>query len=202
MDVTSAGLVLSSIKNSERNRCRLHTAKGWVSANQQALDDAIIALAVTTKNCPDDASAWNLLGLAFIGKGETSAARTAFDEAMRLEPDNPQVINNHALAALQEGDVEAALRALNDAAAQRPQDATILANRNFVAGMAGVAPQRLKSESDADWSAKLLQFAKGAKMASREMQATALFSRAILTLERFDQTVWSEINPPNESAPK
>lgn len=197
-DVSSAAAMLSKITDLERNICRVHAAKGWVSASQNALDDAIVALATATENCPDDAGAWNLLGLAFIGKGEALAAREAFEEALLLEPGNAQVINNHALAALQGGSVDTALGALNNAAAQNPQDRTILANRNFVAGMAGLSPERAKGESDSDWSAKLLQFAQGAKSASRGPQATALFSRAILTLERFDESVWSEVNPATE----
>lgn len=198
MDVTSAGLALAAIKYPERNICRVHAAKGWVYANQQAQDEAIVALATATKNCPDDAGAWNLLGLAFINKGEASAASEAFQQALALNPGNAQVINNYAVAALQEGAVDVALRELNSAVIRSPQDGTIRANRNFVAGMAGLSPERVNGESEADWSAKLLQFAKGAKSASRGPEATALFSRAILTLERFDDAVWSEVNPENE----
>lgn len=200
-DAKSAETALLAITSWERNICRVHVAKGWVAANYNALDDAIVALAAATKNCPDDVGAWNLLGLAFIGKGETLAAREAFETALLLEPGNTQLINNHALAALQDGAVETALRALNHAAERSPQDRTIVANRNFVAGMAGLSPERATGDSDADWSAKLLQYAQGAKSASRKLQATALFSRAILTLDRFDHSIWSEVNVANEGAP-
>jgi Tfp pilus assembly protein PilF len=129
------------------------------------------------------------------GKGETKAARDAFGEAMLREPDNAQLMNNYALTALQDGAVDTALDALRRAAEKNPLNRVISANRNFVAGMAGLAPEREKGESDADWSAKLLQYAQGAKSASRKLQATALFSRAILTLDRFDEAVWSEVEP-------
>jgi len=195
MDVVSASMALSNIQNRERNICRVGSAMGWVAANQQAFDDAIVALARATKHCSDDAGAWNLLGLAFIGKGETMAARDAFAEAMLRAPDNAQLMNNLALAALQDGAVDTALHALRRAAEINPLNRVISANRNFVAGMAGLVPEREKGESDADWSAKLLQYAQGAKSASRKLQATALFSRAILTLDRFDEAVWSEVEP-------
>lgn len=198
-DVNAAGAALASIRDLERNICRVHVAKGWVSANQEALNEAIVALATATTHCPDDAGAWNLLGLAFIGKGEASAARAAFEKAMDLEPENAQVINNHALATLQDGAVDVALRELDVATIQSPQDVMIRANRDFVAGMAGLSPERAQTDGDADWSAKLVQFARGAKAASRGIQATALFSRAILTLDRFDETIWSEINPAIEN---
>lgn len=195
MDGASASMALSNIENRARNICRVDTAMGWVAANQQAFDDAIVALARATKNCSDDAGAWNLLGLAFIGKGETKAAIGAFEQALWLEPDNAQLMNNHALAALQDGAVDTALHALRRAAEKSPRNGQISANQNFVAGMSGLAPEREKGESDADWGAKLLQYAQGAKSASHKLHATALFARAILTLDRFDEAVWSELKP-------
>ena len=198
MDATSADVALSTIKAQDRNICRLHAAKGWVAASQKAFDRAIAALETTTQNCTDDAGAWNLLGLAFVGKGEGTAAQNAFAHAMALEPGNAQIINNHALATLQDGKVDVALRALNEAVTRSPEDKMIWANRNFVAGMAGLAPVRAEADSDAAWSAMLVQFAQGAKMASRGQQAVALFSRAMLTLERFDEAIWSELSPAKE----
>ena len=198
MDAASAGLALAKIKDQDRNICRLHAAKGWVAARQKAFDAAIAALATTTKNCSDDAGAWNLLGLTLVGKGEGDAARDAFARAMALEPGNAQIINNHALASLQNGKVDVALRELNEALVLNPEDQMIWANRNFVAGMAGLAPVRADGDNDAAWSAKLVQFAQGAKMASRGPQASALFSRAMLSLERFDEAIWSEISTAKE----
>lgn len=198
IDVTSADLALSAIKNPARNTCRVHAAKGWVAANQKAFNTAIAALSVATQYCPDDAGIWNLFGLAFLGRGEASSALKAFERAIVLEPQNARVMNNHALAALQGGAVGVALSELDRAAASNPQDVMITANRNFVAGMAGLSPERQVGESDADWSAKLTEFAKGAKSASRGPQATALFARAMLTLERFDNDIWLELYPAVE----
>lgn len=198
MDVMSADAALSAITDPSRNTCRVHAAQGWVATNQETFAPAVAALLVATQHCPDDAGIWNLLGLALLGKGEAFAAQEAFGRAILLEPQNAQVMNNHALAVLQGGAVDAALGELDRAVAQNPQNAMILANRHFVAGMAGLSPKRENGESEAEWSAKLLEFAKGAKAASRRPQATALFARAMLTLERFDEAVWSELHPPLE----
>ena len=198
MDVTSAALALSVISDFARNTCRVHAAKGWVAANQKEFQPAVAALLVATDGCPDDAGVWNLLGLAQIGTGQALSAQKAFERALVLAPGNAQVMNNHALAALQGGALDLALSELDRAVTQSPQDRMILANRNFVAGMAGLLPERAKDESESDWSAKLLEYAKGAKSASRGPQATALFARAMLTLERFDEKVWSELNPAVE----
>ncbi|MES2783810.1 MAG: tetratricopeptide repeat protein, partial [Pseudomonadota bacterium] len=199
MDVKSASFALSAIQDPARNLCRMHAAKGWVSANQNAFNSAVDALSVATEHCPDDAGIWNLFGLALIGKGEAATAQKAFEHALALDPGNAQLINNHALASLQDGDVERALRELDSALALNPHDPMIKANRNFAAGMTGLSPERTTGESDADWSAKLLQYAKGAKSASRGTQATAFFARAMLTLERFDEAIWSELYPESES---
>lgn len=198
-DVTAAAAALSGIKNAERNICRLQTAKGWVAANAQAVDEAIVAFAKAARICPDDAGIWNLLGLAFIRKGEAVAAGEAFGEALALAPDNAEILNNHALAHLQKGELERALQQLQLAARQAPDNMMISANVDYVSGMLGHMPVRLPQSSDAEWSARLLNIAKGAKAASRTPQANALFSRALLTLDHFDEAVWSEIAPAKEA---
>lgn len=200
-DVAAAQAAIAVISNPARNLCRVETAKGWVAANRQAMDDAIIALAKAAESCPDDAGIWNLLGLAFIGKGEAAAARKSFERATTLAPGKTEILNNHALAALQDGELELAIRELDVAVGLAPDNRVIAANRDFVAGMMGMTPERASNDSEADWSARLVHFAKGAKAASRMPQATALFSRAMLTLDHFDQSIWSEIAQPNVGRP-
>jgi len=200
-DVAAAQAAILVVKNPARNLCRLETAKGWVAANRQAMDEAIVALAKAAGSCPDDAGIWNLLGLAFMGKGEAPAARKAFERATALAPGKTEILNNHALAALQDGELELAMRELNVAVGIAPGNRLISANRDFVAGMMGMTPERGNNESDADWSARLVHFARGAKAASRAPQATALFSRAMLTLDHFDESVWSEIAKSNVGRP-
>lgn len=199
-DVAMAAAALSAIKNTERNLCRLQAAKGWVSANQGANDDAIVLLAEAGRACPDDAGVWNLLGLALMHKGESAAAAEAFGQALILAPDDVGILNNHALVLLQKGEFELAVQRLTLAAGMSPNNRTIMANRDFASGMLGLTPDRERHESDTAWSNRLVSFAQGAKAATRDLQADALFSRAVLTMDRFDQTVWSLIRS-NEERP-
>jgi Flp pilus assembly protein TadD len=198
-NVAGAAAALLAIKDHARNLCRLETAKGWVAANRNAIDDAIVALAKATRNCPDDSGAWNLLGLAFVRKGEAEAALEAFEHALLLSPDQGEIRSNHALALLQKGQLELAAEQLEAAAKQAPENHLIRANLDFVWGMMGATPDRRAQDSDAIWSARLVNFARGAKAASRTAKADALFSQALLTLDRFDETVWAEITTPEEA---
>jgi Flp pilus assembly protein TadD len=199
-DVAGASTALDSIVDRSRNLCRQDTARGWVAANRNALDKAILSLANAVKNCPHDAGIWNLLGLAFVRKGETAAGKEAFEQALILAPDNSDLLNNHALALIQHGHLALAKQQLDRAAKTSPENRLIAANRDFVSGMIGQTPIRAKGDSDAVWSERLINTAKGAKAADHSPQATALFSRALLLLDRFDGSVWSEIKPQTGDA--
>lgn len=192
-DLPAAKTALAALKEPARNICRVASARGWIAAHDAALDDAIVAFATATQNCPRDASNWNLLGLVFVRKGETIAAREAFGNALILAPNEPEILNNHALALLQNGELELASDQLKTAARYAPDNRLILANFDFVAGKRGIVPDRRPTDSDADWSVRLIDIAKGAKAASRSPQANALFARALLTLEHFDESVWAEL---------
>ena len=192
-DVTAAAAALSVVESPERNLCRLQTAKGWVSANLRAYDSAIVALAKAGRSCPEDAGIWNLLGLVLMRKGESDAAAEAFGQAGILAPNDASILNNYALALLQKGEVQLALQQLDIAAVTSPDNAMVAANRDFVSGMLGLMPARRVQESDAVFGARLISHAQGAKAASNDGQANALFARALLTMDRFDQNIWSEI---------
>lgn len=200
-NVAEAADALTSIKDDARNICRSGAAKGWVAANTNRTDDAITALATVVRNCAEDAAIWNLLGLAFVAKGEAEAASDAFQRALILAPDSPDILNNHALALLQKGQLEIAFQQLQKAVNLAKENRMILANRDFVLGMLGHSPTRAANESDATWSARLINVGKGAKAASRTPQANALFARALLTLDQFDEQVWSEISPAQKGQP-
>lgn len=199
-EVAAAASALLVVKSTERNLCRLQTAKGWVSANMGAYDDAIVALAKAGRACPDDAGIWNLLGLALLRKGESEAAGEAFGQALVLAPNDVGILNNHALALLQKGALGLAAQQLTHAAGLSPDNPTVTGNRDFALGMLGQTPSRELNESDAAWSVRLVSFAQGAKTATLDLQSDALFSRAVLTMDRFDQTVWSQIRS-NEERP-
>lgn len=194
-DVAAASAALSAVENQDRNLCRLQTANGWVSANLQAYDEAIVAFAKAVRACPDDAGIWNLLGLVLMRKGETDASIEAFGQARILAPDDAPILNNHALALLQKGEIDLAMQQLNLAAVTSPENAMVAANLDFVSGMLGVTPTRRPQDSDTVFSARLINHAQGAKAAANSGQANTLFSRAMMMMDRFDQTIWSEIAP-------
>jgi Flp pilus assembly protein TadD len=197
-DVETAAMALASISGAERNLCRVQAAKGWVSGNRGQADEAIVALAKASKSCPDDAGIWNLLGLAFVKKGEAAAAGEAFRQAMMLAPNEAEVLNNHALSLLQKGEAELAYRQLEMAFANMPDNKLIQGNLDFIGGMMGRSPERRSNENDAQWSARLVNMAKGAKAVDNRPQADALFSQALLTLDHFDPAIWAEVAPPKK----
>lgn len=197
-DADSAAMSLRAVSSDDRNICRLETARGWVASHSNALDSAIVSFGKATENCPDDAGAWNLLGLALIRKGETEAGKEAFARALILAPDSADIVNNHALALVQKGELQLAIRQLAVAAAMAPSNQMILANRDFVLGMAGELPVRRPTEGDAQWSRRLISFGKGAKAADHIPHANALFSQALLTLDRFEPDLWSELSGKHE----
>lgn len=192
-DVAGAEAALNTISNSGTNLCRLQTARGWVSANRQAYDAAIVALADASAVCPDDAGIWNLLGLVLMRKGESDAAVEAFGRARDLAPGDAGILNNHAMALLQRGDLELALQQLDLAAVSSPDNAMVAANRDFVSGMLGLTPARRPQDSDAIFSKRLVSYAQGAKAAANFRQANMLFSRALLSMDRFDQEIWAQL---------
>ena len=200
-DIATATAALATIKDATRNVCRLDGARGWLAANGNALDNAIVSLGNAVQNCPDDAGIWNLLGLVLIQKGEAAAAAEAFDNSLMLAPGEPDILNNHAVALLQKGEVERAGLQLEDAARRAPENRSIADNLDFVRGMQGMTPERQPGNSDAEWGTRLVNVAKGAKAASRIPQANALFSRALLTLDHFDNELWSEMTAPPEIHP-
>jgi Flp pilus assembly protein TadD len=201
MDLPGAKAAIASVREPTRNICRTASAKGWIAAHEAALEDAIVALGTAAQNCPRDAGVWNLLGLVFIQKGETAAAREAFGHALILAPNEPDILNNHALALLQNGELELASNQLEIAARNAPDNRMIRANLDFVSGMRGAVPNRQSEDSDAEWSVRLIDFAKGAKTASRSPQANALFSRALLILDQFDESIWTELTTSQEIQP-
>jgi Flp pilus assembly protein TadD len=197
-DADSAAISLRAVRSDDRNICRLETARGWVAGRSDALDSAIVSFGKATEHCPDDAGAWNLLGLALIRKGETEAGKEAFAQALILAPDSADIINNHALALVQKGELQLAIRQLAVAAAMAPSNQMILANRDFILGMTGELPVRRPTEGDAQWSRRLISFGKGAKAADHMPQANALFSQALLTLDRFEPDLWSQLSGKRE----
>ena len=189
-DVASAANSVNAIADPFRNGCRQDTVRGWVAANQNKLDAATSALTRAAKKCPADPGVWNLLGLVFIKNGEKAAGQEAMGRALSLVPNNAELLNNFAIALVQQGELELAMKQLDLAAVADPDNQLILANRDFLSGMMGKMPLRRDSDSDAVWSTRLVNIGKGATAAQNLPEATALFSRAVLLQDYFEDAMW------------
>jgi tetratricopeptide (TPR) repeat protein len=92
-------------------------------------DDAVETLRAVIYANPETAALWGTLGTVLAEKGETDQSMVFFDEALRLNPEEPGARYNRANARLQIGDVAGALedydfsipraRELSDAAMMR-----------------------------------------------------------------------------------
>jgi Flp pilus assembly protein TadD len=192
-DADAAGAV-AKISDKSRNGCRQNAVRGWVAGKQNDLNRSILLLARASGMCPEDVGIWNLLGLAFINKGEASAGIDALEQAMALSPNVPGLMNNYALALVQAGDYEAALRYLDNALILETRNPLIVRNRDFVLGMTGQMPQRKTGEGDAVWAQRLINSGNGANSLQRDSVATATFAQAILLLDHFDEKAWAIAN--------
>lgn len=173
--------------------CRYSRLSGWIAGNSGEWNTAILQLATAVDACGNDASLWNLLGLALIGKGEYSASLEAFDSALILQPEHPGLLNNRALAFASAGKYDSAMLDLNRAAAAAPGDASIRDNADYLSGVLDVAPERREVDSDTLWAARLARTGDGARDANRSGSATAYFANAALLSERFDAHIWAQV---------
>jgi Flp pilus assembly protein TadD len=121
---------------------RAHIARGQafygVAPLEQARDQA-----------PRDRRAYSLLGVAYEQVRRNDDARNAWNQALALSPDNPDVLTNAATAALTKGDAPGAETLLRRAAAQPTASAKVRQNLALALGLQdkmGEAEQILRRE--------------------------------------------------------
>ncbi|WP_374321980.1 tetratricopeptide repeat protein [Brevundimonas sp.] len=109
---------------------RAHIARGQafygVAPLEQARDLA-----------PRDWRPYSLLGVAYEQVRRTDDARAAWNQALALSPDNPDVLTNAATAALTHGDAPGAETLLRRAVAQPTASAKVRQNLAMVLGLQG-----------------------------------------------------------------
>jgi len=71
-------------------------------------DKALKTAEKLNKQYPDQADPLTLMGIAYAGKGNIEQAKSAFEQAIEIEPGNPNAATNLAFLATQSGDFEAA----------------------------------------------------------------------------------------------
>ena len=109
---------------------RAHIARGQAFYGIAALEQARAA-------APRDWRPLSLLGVAYQQVRRPDDARTAWTEALRLSPDNPDVLTNAAIARMGEGDASSAEILLRRAAAQPAATLKVRQNLALSLGLQG-----------------------------------------------------------------
>jgi type IV pilus assembly protein PilF len=153
-------------------RAQVHTA---LAGEYFARGNFRVALDETRLAIKDDASymeAYNMQGLVFMELREDVAAREAFDHALNLAPNNPEVLNNFGWFLCTRGDTERAVDMLKRASAD-PMNAT---PEKAMLSL-GLCYRRMNRNADAEQSLRR------AVMIRPELIG-ALYNLAIITYER------------------
>ncbi|MBN9464784.1 tetratricopeptide repeat protein [Brevundimonas sp.] len=109
---------------------RSHIARGQAFYGVAPLEQAR-ALA------PRDWRPWSLLGVAYEQVNRFDDARAAWNQALILSPDNPDVLTNAAMAAMTHGDAPGAEALLRRAAAQPNASGQVRQNLAMALGLQG-----------------------------------------------------------------
>ena len=109
---------------------RAHIARGQAFYGINALEQARAA-------APRDWRPLSLLGVAYQQVRRGDDAKAAWNEALRLSPDNPDVLTNAAIARMGEGDAPSAEILLRRAAAQPTASGQVRQNLAMVLGLQG-----------------------------------------------------------------
>lgn len=109
---------------------RAHIARGQAFYGVAPLEKA-------RDQAPRDWRAYSLLGVAYEQVSRFDDARFAWNQALALSPDNPDVLTNAATAALTRGDAPGAETLLRRAVAQPTASAKVRQNLAMVLGLQG-----------------------------------------------------------------
>ncbi len=109
---------------------RAHIARGQAFYGVAPLEQA-------RTQAPRDWRPWSLLGVAYEQVNRFDDARAAWNQALVLSPDNPDVLTNAAMAAMTHGDASGAEALLRRAAAQPTASGQVRQNLAMVLGLQG-----------------------------------------------------------------
>ncbi|WP_312148174.1 tetratricopeptide repeat protein [Brevundimonas sp.] len=155
---------------------RAHIARGQAFYGIAALEQA-------RASAPRDWRPLSLLGVAYQQVRRADDAKTAWNEALRLSPDNPDVLTNAAIARMGQGDAPSAEILLRRAAAQPTATLKVRQNLALSLGLQGKtaeAEQILRRDlppevADANlrWLAERTAAARGAPITAAVESGTA-----------------------------
>lgn len=112
----------------EASEASAHVARGRSLLSQSKYYEASVELAAAVALDPGRGEAHNLLGVALDGRGSHELAVGRYKQALRLLPDDPQVLNNLGYSYFLADDFSSARKYLQKAARRAPRDERVLNN--------------------------------------------------------------------------
>ena len=124
--------------------------------------------------------AWNALGILADVRSDFRAADRAYDKALQLSPDEPDLLNNFGWSLMLRGRWADAVRILERGRRIDPRSSRLQNNLELArAAIADDLPMRRPGESDEEWSARLNDAGVAAQLNGDNARALAAFTRAI-----------------------
>jgi Flp pilus assembly protein TadD len=126
--VKDATVAQANARANPADNAASHLEQGRTLLDNGNLNEAIEELSMAGSMDPGLADAHNLLGVAYDRKGLSELARRAFEEAVKLDGANAEILNNLGYLLYKNGDYRGAADRLKKAAKLAPNDARILNN--------------------------------------------------------------------------
>lgn len=148
---------------------RAHVARGQAFYGIAPLEKA-------RDQAPRDWRAWSVLGVAYEQVRRFDDARAAWNQALTLSPDNPDVLTNAAMAAMTQGDAAGAETLLRRAGAQPGASPKVRQNLAMVLGLQGKmgeAEQILRRELPPELAERNLQWLRARTSGAAQTADTA-----------------------------
>lgn len=114
---TETGGVRDASQMDARRRAEVHTSLAAEYYQRGAIGVALQETRLAIRDDPNYVTAWNMQALILMELREDANAREAFDRAMRLEPNNSEVLNNYGWFLCLRGEHPRGLEMLGRAAA-------------------------------------------------------------------------------------
>jgi type IV pilus assembly protein PilF len=159
------------------NRARVHTELGATYYSRRRYEVALEELGDALKAYPDYGPAYNMLGLVYMELKEDQKATQNFEQALRIDPKDPDANNNYGWFLCQRGQEK---RALDYFAVAQQNPLYTTPERSFV--NAGICARRIKDDKAAE-----LYFRQA--IALQPQQGQALYELAEISFEqaRYDE---------------
>ena len=171
-----------------------HLEQGRTLLNNGNLNEAIEELSMAASMNPGLADAHNLLGVAYDRKGLPELARRAFEEAVKLESANAEILNNLGYLLYKNGDYRGAADRLKKAVKLAPNDARILNNLALAQSQMGKFDDAYKNFARAGGEITgRLNVANQLEMAGRSAEALKHYEAARLRAQQSANSGTQEI---------